>query len=68
MPAGPAVSAVLLYRLATYWLPVAPGWLAVLARPVTAGVRMKSRTVLIAVAGSWLRADGLIPAGVTYVG
>jgi glycosyltransferase 2 family protein len=28
MQAGPAVSAVLLYRLATYWLPVAPGWLA----------------------------------------
>jgi len=27
MPAGPATSAVLLYRLATYWLPVAPGWL-----------------------------------------
>jgi glycosyltransferase 2 family protein len=27
MPAGPAVSAVLLYRLATYWLPVLPGWL-----------------------------------------
>ncbi len=27
MPAGPAVSAVLLYRLATYWLPVVPGWL-----------------------------------------
>jgi uncharacterized membrane protein YbhN (UPF0104 family) len=26
--AGPAVSAVLLYRLATYWLPIAPGWLA----------------------------------------
>jgi uncharacterized membrane protein YbhN (UPF0104 family) len=26
--AGPAVSAVLLYRLATYWLPVAPGWLS----------------------------------------
>jgi uncharacterized membrane protein YbhN (UPF0104 family) len=23
---GPAVSAVLLYRLTTYWLPVAPGW------------------------------------------
>ena len=23
---GPAVSAVLTYRLATYWLPVAPGW------------------------------------------
>ena len=23
---GPAVSAVLLYRLATYWLPVLPGW------------------------------------------
>ena len=28
MAAGPAVSAVLLHRLATYWLPVAPGWLA----------------------------------------
>jgi uncharacterized protein (TIRG00374 family) len=28
MLAGPAVSAVLLYRLATYWLPVVPGWLA----------------------------------------
>ena len=28
MAAGPAVSAVLLYRLATYWLPVAPGWVA----------------------------------------
>jgi uncharacterized membrane protein YbhN (UPF0104 family) len=28
MTAGPAVSAVLLSRLATYWLPVAPGWLA----------------------------------------
>ena len=27
MAAGPAVSAVLLYRLATYWLPVVPGWL-----------------------------------------
>jgi len=27
MAAGSAVSAVLLYRLATYWLPVAPGWL-----------------------------------------
>jgi undecaprenyl-diphosphatase len=26
MQAGPAVSAVLLYRLATYWLPVLPGW------------------------------------------
>jgi undecaprenyl-diphosphatase len=26
--AGPAVSAVLTYRLATYWLPVAPGWIA----------------------------------------
>jgi len=25
--AGPAFSAVLLYRLATYWLHVAPGWL-----------------------------------------
>ena len=28
LQAGPAVSAVLLYRLATYWLPVAPGWLS----------------------------------------
>jgi uncharacterized protein (TIRG00374 family) len=28
MAAGPAVSAVLLHRLATYWLPVAPGWLS----------------------------------------
>jgi undecaprenyl-diphosphatase len=25
---GPAVSAVLTYRLATYWLPVLPGWLS----------------------------------------
>ena len=32
------------------------------------GVRMKSRTVLIAVASSWLRAHGLISAGVTHVG
>ena len=28
MAVGPAFSAVLLYRLATYWLPVLPGWLA----------------------------------------
>jgi hypothetical protein len=28
MSAGPAVSAVLLYRLATYWFPVVPGWLS----------------------------------------
>jgi glycosyltransferase 2 family protein len=28
MLAGPAVSAVLLYRLATYWLPIGPGWLS----------------------------------------
>ena len=28
MAAGPAFSVVLLYRLATYWLPVAPGWLS----------------------------------------
>jgi uncharacterized protein (TIRG00374 family) len=28
MGSGPAVSAVLTYRLATYWLPVAPGWIA----------------------------------------
>ena len=25
---GAAVSAVLIYRLATYWLPVLPGWLS----------------------------------------
>jgi uncharacterized membrane protein YbhN (UPF0104 family) len=28
MQAGPAVSAVLLYRLATYWLPMLRGWLS----------------------------------------
>jgi undecaprenyl-diphosphatase len=28
IPPGPAVSAVLTYRLATYWLPVIPGWAA----------------------------------------
>ncbi len=28
MESGPAVSAVLTYRLATYWLPVLPGWLS----------------------------------------
>jgi uncharacterized membrane protein YbhN (UPF0104 family) len=28
MQAGPAFSAVLLYRLATYWLPILPGWLS----------------------------------------
>ena len=28
MQACPAVSAVLLYRLTTYWLPVLPGWLS----------------------------------------
>jgi undecaprenyl-diphosphatase len=28
IPNGPAVSAVLLYRLSTYWLPVPPGWLS----------------------------------------
>jgi glycosyltransferase 2 family protein len=27
MAPGPAVSAVLVYRLSTYWLPVLPGWL-----------------------------------------
>jgi glycosyltransferase 2 family protein len=27
LTAGPAVSAVLVYRLAAYWLPVGPGWL-----------------------------------------
>jgi undecaprenyl-diphosphatase len=28
MHAGPAVSAVLTYRLATHWLPIVPGWLS----------------------------------------
>jgi len=28
MSSGLAVSAVLLFRLATYWLPVAPGWVS----------------------------------------
>jgi glycosyltransferase 2 family protein len=28
MSPGPAVSAVLTYRLATYWLPVLPGWIS----------------------------------------
>jgi uncharacterized protein (TIRG00374 family) len=28
LPPGPAVSAVLTYRLATYWLPGVPGWAA----------------------------------------
>jgi uncharacterized membrane protein YbhN (UPF0104 family) len=28
MEAGAAVSAVLTYRLATYWLPILPGWLS----------------------------------------
>jgi glycosyltransferase 2 family protein len=28
MESGAAVSAVLTYRLATYWIPIAPGWLA----------------------------------------
>ena len=28
LASGAAVSAVLTYRLATYWLPVAPGWIA----------------------------------------
>ena len=28
MQARPAVWAVLLYRLATYWLPLLPGWLS----------------------------------------
>ena len=27
LSSGAAVSAVLTYRLATYWLPVAPGWI-----------------------------------------
>jgi undecaprenyl-diphosphatase len=27
MSSGTAFAAVILYRLATYWLPVAPGWL-----------------------------------------
>jgi uncharacterized protein (TIRG00374 family) len=28
MSSGAAVSAVLTYRLSTYWLPIIPGWLA----------------------------------------
>ncbi len=28
LPAGPAVTTVLTYRLATYWLPVIPGWIS----------------------------------------
>ncbi len=28
MHAGPAVSAVLVYRLSTYWLPIVPGWIS----------------------------------------
>jgi uncharacterized membrane protein YbhN (UPF0104 family) len=28
MESGVAVAAVLSYRLATYWLPILPGWLA----------------------------------------
>ncbi len=28
MRPGAAIAAVLVYRLATYWLPVLPGWLA----------------------------------------
>ena len=27
-PAGPAVAAVLAFRLLTFWLPILPGWLA----------------------------------------
>jgi uncharacterized protein (TIRG00374 family) len=27
-PAGPAIAAVLMFRLATFWLPIAPGWFA----------------------------------------
>jgi hypothetical protein len=42
MSAGPAVSAVLLYRLATYWFPVVPGWLS--WQVLAAGVRMKPHT------------------------
>jgi hypothetical protein len=47
MAAGPAVSAVLLYRLATYWLPVAPGWLSWRAL-LRQGLRMKPRAALLA--------------------
>ena len=28
MDPGPAVAAVLSYRLATYWLPILPGWIS----------------------------------------
>ena len=62
------LAAALRYRRFRVLVTVAGPRPAQLARPATAGVRMKSRTVLIAVAGSWLRAHGLIPAGVTHVG
>jgi uncharacterized protein (TIRG00374 family) len=26
--AGPAVAAVIVYRLSTYWLPIVPGWIS----------------------------------------
>jgi uncharacterized membrane protein YbhN (UPF0104 family) len=28
MESGPAVAAVLAYRLVTYWLPILPGWIS----------------------------------------
>ncbi len=28
MPAAPALAGVLIFRLATYWLPILPGWLS----------------------------------------
>ncbi len=31
MASGPAVAAVLSYRLATYWIPIVPGWLSIRA-------------------------------------
>jgi glycosyltransferase 2 family protein len=27
-PARPAIAGVLVFRLATFWLPIAPGWFA----------------------------------------
>jgi len=27
-PAGPAIAGVLVFRLPTFWLPIAPGWFA----------------------------------------
>jgi hypothetical protein len=58
MQAGPAVSAVLLYRLATYWLPVLPGWLC--WRPCSTGSMCERQP---AAAGPGRTSAGAGPAG-----